>query len=501
MRFAAFVSLISLLSTLPNPTHAASGPTLDKLLANANRASGAPYRYHVHSLGVDANGRALTLDEEGLSFARHRCEHSLCTGTYFDGQRLYDTNFNDTALPAPGGDPAQLTYRTIVSYAFTDPGFRSGGGRIAEREPVSEGGRLYRRLTVIPRNGIALNVTLDKATSLLTGADSLDGRYRFAFSDQRPVEGGLILPFATDLNDKPFDRFERREIGADHLATPPGLVPKFSGGLKTVTMLRADRPVIPCTIGEVTVACLLDTGNTGMSMSLELSEALHLEPMQAAAEVRGVGSYMTGVAKAPPLAVAGAVFPSALYTVLHDIHRYCYDVVIGADAFAHARVTIDYPQKRVSFAPADDVVDLHPLAVAFEHLTPVVDVQLAELDVRLMIDTGDDSAINLADDYYAKHRALFKPTGKVRVGGAGGTEEQITGEIPSVRIAGFTLDRQKIGAQAQPARIGDGHLGSGFLAHFAVVFDYAHGRIGLEPRAGDASIKSEASASAGERPR
>ena len=119
-------------------------------------------------------------------------------------------------------------------------------------------------------------------------------------------------------------------------------------------------------------------------------------------------------------------------------------------------------------------------------------MQLADLDVRLMIDTGDDSGINLADDYYALHRTLFKPTGKTRIGGAGGMAEQITGEIPSVRIAGFTLEHQKIGAQKQTARIADGHLGSGFLAHFAVIFDYAHARVSLEPRSGDASIKTEA---------
>ena len=214
--------------------------------------------------------------------------------------------------------------------------------------------------------------------------------------------------------------------------------------------------------------------------------------MEAAAEVRGVGSYLTGVTKAPPLTVAGTTLPSALYTILHDIHGYGYDVVLGADAFAHARVTIDYPRKRVTIAPASDVVDPHTLAVAFESFIPIIDMQLADLDVRLMIDTGDDSGINLADDYYALHRTLFKPTGKARIGGAGGTAEQITGEIPSVRIAGFTLEHQKIGAQKQTARIADGHLGSGFLAHFAVIFDYAHARVSLEPRSGDASIKTEA---------
>jgi hypothetical protein len=491
MRFAVVASFISLLSTLSGAASAAPASPLGEFLARANLASGAPYRHHLRTHGVDAAGRSVVLDEEGLAFARRRCDRSLCFGIYFNGRRLYDTNYNETALPARSGDPAQLTYQTIVSYAFTDPSFRSSGGRLAERESATAAGRVLRRLIVVPRDGIAMEVSLDVATALIAGASSIDGAYRFVFHDQRSIGEGLTVPFGVDLNDKPFDRFDRREVVAERLEPPAGLVPSFAANAGTTEMLRGDRPVVACTIGAFTVPCLLDTGNSGMAMSLELAEALGLEPMEAAAEVRGVGSYLTGVAKAPPLTVAGATLPSALYTVLHDIHGYGYDVVLGADAFARARVTIDYPKRRVTIAPPNDFADRHPLALAFESFSPVIDVQLADLDVRLMIDTGDDSSINLADDYYALHRTLFKPTGKTRIGGAGGTVEQITGEIQSVRIAGFTVAHQKIDAQRQSARIADGHVGSGFLAHFAVVFDYAHRRVALEPRTGDASIKSE----------
>jgi len=429
----------------------------------------------------------VSVDEEGLAYVRRRCEGTLCTGRYFDGRRSYDVNFNDTALPARGSDPAQLTYRTIASYAFTDPDFRHSAGRLGEREPVTVAGHLYRRITVLPRGGIVLDALIDESTSLLAGVSSLDGTSRFTFRDQRRVSGRVTLPFSIDYNDTPRERFERREVRDGHLAAPAGLLPRFGDG-KLVAMLRADRPIVACSVGEITVPCLIDTGNTGMAISLELAEALGIEPLQGSTEVRGVGSYITGVARVPPLSVAGATFPSALYTILHDIHGYGYDIVLGADVLAHARVAVDYPQRRILILPPDDVADRHPLALAFEHLIPVIDVRLAEQDVRLMIDTGDDSTVNLAAEYYAEHRTLFKPTGKTRVGGAGGTVEQLTGEIRSIGIAGFTLERQKIGAQPQPARVADGHLGSGLLAHFRVVLDYAHERIALEPRAGDPAL-------------
>jgi len=490
VRFAAIPSLISLVVSSLSASSAAPSASLDELLAKMNAASGAPYRLHIRSEGVDNGNRSLFVDEAGVLYEFRRCDRALCTGAYFDGRRPYDVNFNDTALPARRSDPMQLTYRTIVSYAFTDPGFRKSGGRLAEREELGTGGRPYRRITVIPAGGIALDALVDETTSLLAGVSSLDGGTRFSFRDQRRV-GDVMLPFAIDYNDAPLERFERRDIRDGPLVPPAGLVPRFADGSTLVTMLRTERPIVACTIGEFTVPCLLDTGNTGMAISLELAEALHLEPLQASTEVRGVGSYITGVAEVPPLSVAGATFPGALYTILHDIHGYGYDVVLGADALAHARVTIDYPQKRLGIGPPDDVADKHPLALAFEHLIPVVDVRLAEQDVRLMIDTGDDSTINLAADYYAAHQTLFKPTGKMRVGGAGGTVVQVTGEIRSVGLAGFTLEHQKIGAQPQPARVGDGHLGSGLLAHFRVVLDYAHDRIALEPRAGDVTVRSD----------
>jgi len=463
-------------------------------LASANAASGAPYRFHIHSEGVDGGNHTLVVDEAGVVYERRRCDRALCTGLYFDGRRPYDINFNGTALPSRRSDPAQLTYRTIATYAFTDPNFRSSGGRLAEREPVINAGHTYRRITVIPRGGNALDALIDESTSLLVGVSSLDASVRFSFHDQRRLEGGeVVLPFSIDYNDAPFDRFERRDVRLELLAAPAGLVPRFGESAKPVAMLRADRPIVACTIGEFTVPCLIDTGNTGMAIGLELAEALHIEPLQASTEVRGIGSYITGVAQVPSVSVGGVTFPSALYTILHDIHEYGYDVVLGADALAQARVTVDYQQRRITFAPPDDVADRHPLPLTFEHLLPVVDVRLAEQDVRLMIDTGDDSTINLADDYYAEHQTLFKPTGKMRVGGAGGTVDQLTGEIGSVGLAGFTLEHQKIGVQPQPARVGDGHLGSGLLAHFRVTFDYAHARIALEPRAGDAAVRSDTS--------
>jgi hypothetical protein len=245
----------------------------------------------------------------------------------------------------------------------------------------------------------------------------------------------------------------------------------------------ADPPVVACSIGGITVACLLDTGNSGMSLSLELAEQLNLEPVAAPFEVRGLGAYETGLVKAPPLSIGSVTYPSARYVVLHDVHRLGYDVILGADFFAHAQVTLDFPRRTLRLAP-EELLSSHDagaIPIRFVNNVPVVDVQLAGVDARLAIDTGDESAINLSEGYAKLHPTLFKPTGATQVGGIGGHSEEVTGEIASVRIGSLALERERIGITKGLAATGQGHLGTAFLARFALAIDYARERITLEP--------------------
>jgi hypothetical protein len=219
-----------------------------------------------------------------------------------------------------------------------------------------------------------------------------------------------------------------------------------------------------------------------MSMSLELAEQLDLEPVAAPFEVRGLGSYETGLVKAPPLTIGSVTYPFARYVVLHDVHRLGYDVILGADFFAHAQVTLDFPRRTVHLAPEDLSSHLsEAIPIRFVNNVPVVDVQLAGIDARLAIDTGDESSINLSEGYAKLHPTLFKPTGATQVGGVGGHSEEVTGEIASVRIGSLATERERIGITKGLAATGQGHLGTRFLARFALAIDYARERVTLEP--------------------
>ena len=94
--------------------------------------------------------------------------------------------------------------------------------------------------------------------------------------------------------------------------------------------------------------CWFDTGNSGLAMSLELAEQLNLNPV-GVFSVSGLGFYATEVVRAGPLQIGSVRFGDAEYVVLSDIHRYGYDLVLGADVFAATPLTIDYGRHTIAF--------------------------------------------------------------------------------------------------------------------------------------------------------
>ncbi|MBC5810389.1 MAG: retroviral-like aspartic protease [Candidatus Eremiobacteraeota bacterium] len=495
MRFAARVAVPCLL-TAALLASAAVAQQNDAppaaLLYAISEASGAPFALHVVSrerFGSNAGAVELHSEQQWPRRLVRRCERALCAGTYYDGSRSFDTNINDTALPAPRkSDPFRASLDALASYAFLAPDFARLGGRLRylPRGPFG-----VASLVVTGPGGVPLAVRLD-ANSLVSEARTLDGSHRINLRDYRTV-GEARLPFEIDVDGALFETFSARIVVPEVLQRPAGLVATIPDGVSTTAMLRPDMPstapVIDCSMGGERLACLLDTGNSGMSMSLELAERLGIEPVDEPFGIRGIGSYVTGVVKAPPLHVGNATFPGAFYSILHDLRRYGYDLVIGTDAIAHERVTIDYPRRQVTFANAGaDVSPEYALPLTFRQFLPIVSLGIGGTDIPVMLDTGDESTINLAFTYYQAHPDIFQTTSKGRASGVGGSAEVVSGEIPSARIGRFTIARPHISATRNLAPVGDGHAGSGLLAHFSITLDYTHERLELSPRPGDAAV-------------
>lgn len=488
MSFAARVFMLCLLG--PLMLGAVREPGLARVLERMRAASGSPFGTHVVSTyrRAGGSGEVVMSDSQGLRFFIRQCRDTLCFGTYFDGYRLYDVNMNATALPRSSGHEVALRgLRSIAGGAFLQPSFTREGGRIADGGRATFGGIVYRRLVVDQPDADGMDVLVDPRTWLVAEVRDLAVGEGMSLRDYRKV-GPLTLPFESVRYGGPVTRYEDRHVAGEPLVAPHGLVPQ-AGSAPTDMALDAGggTPVGSCELGGIATKCLLDTGNSGIAISLELAEQLHANPI-GAFEVSGLGDYATEVVRAGPLIVGNMHFPEAAYVVLHDIHRYGYDIVLGADVIASTRLSIDYARHAITFNAPADVSEGVGIPLSFENFVPVTDVGLGSLSARLAVDTGDQSAINLAYGYFSSHSDLFKATRVQAVSGVGGSSFEYIGEIPMVTVGDYRISAQPIGTTRTLRGTAQGHLGAGVLAHFRVVLDYARSRMTLFARDGDRAV-------------
>jgi len=480
--FGLSVLAVFLIGAAPKPS------PLHRLVAQMRAASGDPYRYHVTSTAHEKdndNDVAISADFIGLQFLTRRCDGGLCNGTYFDGSRLFGVNMNDTALPA-AAEPALKAIRYINSGMFLSPEFARAGGVLTDMGIVRSEGKAYRAIGVNAPSATPMYVLADPQTFLVSGVRDFKGAVSFDDHDYRRV-GPLMLPFSIYHDGAAVQQYDTRIISTTPFIAPHGLQPLFSAPPLAIPILQAsDAPVIACTLARVQTRCLIDTGNSGVSMSKELAERLRL-PAVGEFEVSGLGRYATEVVRTGPLDIGTAEFPMANYVVLHDIHPYGYDVVIGADVLANSVVTIDYAKHNVMLADHGELAD-STIALEFINFIPVVPVELGTTSALLAVDTGDESTINLSYDYYRQHSDLFATTESRSVTGVGGSSVELLGEIGQVQLGEYHVESQRIGTTQSLHATGQGHLGAGFLSHFRVVLDYARARLGLTPRSGDRAI-------------
>ncbi|HTU70189.1 MAG TPA: aspartyl protease family protein [Candidatus Baltobacteraceae bacterium] len=487
----AFAVRFGLLFAVAALTVGAAPPhdSLAEFLAAMRLHSGPVWSAHLASVShVTESGETVDLKSEsqGLRFVSYDCTASLCEGTYFDGERLYSININGTMLPqAHGADPFLRAERTIASLSFLAPDFAETGGHVYDDGLTLISNVPYRTLLVTNGDATPMLVYVDPKTFAVAYMRDVNADTTIAYDDYVPVGERYQLPLEVYQNGALLERYDRREPAQGNLELPRGLVPTFSSRPATVaTDQEYVTPIFPCTLSGVVTKCLLDSGNSGMAISPSLAQQIRAQAV-GSFQVRGLGNYTTEVVHAGELRAGSMTLPPANYVVLRDIDRFGYQVVLGADVFAATTVELNNASHQVVFgAPVPPRSVTVPLA--FEQFVPVVDVLLGSLPAQLALDTGDESSINLAYDFYQAHRDLFPPTSERPVEGVGGTSVEILGTIPQVEIGNLSIRSSTIGATQTLAGTALGHLGAALLSRFDVTIDYASSEIHFIPLASDA---------------
>ena len=324
------------------------------------------------------------------------CSGEICDGSYFDGRRLYAVDMNGTAVPlSRQTEPYLRALRMVTSPEFLSPSFVRDGGRLERSATHARGPHLphaHRGRSRFDSDALVRR----SGKPLIRFAREFGGHDMFEFRNYRRV-GPYAVPFDVLHDGKAFERFDDRAIVSSAFAPPRGPQPQLSTAVVTV---KADanriQPIVDCSIGGIPLRCLIDTGNSGLSVSSEIATRLGANVV-GTYSVRGLGGYATHVVRAGPLRVGGATFPEAYYVVLDDLRRYGYDVVLGADIFGATGVRLDLAAHTVRFgARARRSRDC---STAFVRALRSGGARWARRFADdLAVDTGDESNVNLAYD-------------------------------------------------------------------------------------------------------
>ncbi len=467
MRFAVATLALLFAFSVPAPARAAR---IEPLLAQMRSAAGPIWSAHIDAVVDITDGEIVTrahIEASGDRLALHRCLDDLCLGRYYHGAAADDLTLNGTPIDAPHVTSSEPALLLALSHAFLRPAFRGGLSLL----PSARGSRAS---IEVRSPGIAPFTIRVRRNGLIASAKI--GSTTYDFFDYRHV-ATMRLPARIVRDGEPYLSFRHLRILETPFAEPRPLSLAFAAAPIVLPWRpRARTPVVDCSIDGRPLRCLIDSGNSGLSMTLALAERLHLQPI-GTFEVQGIGRYVTEVVSAPPLHLGAATLPTASYVVLPDLEGTRYDVVLGTDFLAAARVVVDGPKRKVIIEPSSPISAARGIPLRFLSMVPTIPVMLATTHSRLLIDTGDESTIDLGAGFFHRHPSLFRITQRRSVRGVGGSSVERLGRISGVAFGSLHLPNLEIGATEHLHSVGDGHIGSGLMANFIVTFDYAHDRI------------------------
>jgi Aspartyl protease len=256
------------------------------------------------------------------------------------------------------------------------------------------------------------------------------------------------------------------------------------------TTSKPSRVVVDATVNGVKGHFIVDTGASAIFLNEGFAERAKAAKVADAgvavglygaqrATVRRIATMEIGGNTLSNVLVEAQNFNSSNYWGLDDRD---YDGLLGYDFFAGAVVTLETAAKRMTIAdPALAIVDPQGLGVLVDtsNRIPTVAMTLNKtIAVNAMLDTGDPGTVVFGPDILYKYHLRMARSIGTRAG-AGSVE---CGNIESLQLGPISYG----GAAACKVESGlvSGRnvlVGLDFLQHFAIEFDYPHGRMFLQP--------------------
>jgi hypothetical protein len=454
-----------------------AAPVKSDLLQRAAQSSGAPWRFHIVSR---ISGTETQVDEQGDIVVTHSCRGVVCRGTVVNAAhaRVAFFWYNETPIPQSAPlDPLQTTLRAIVSYAFTAPAFTTSGGTVVALAERRFGSASVAPYAVTAPHGAELDALLDPTTGLLV-AVAQGNEVIYRYEDQRRV-GPVTLPFNILRGDGTSETFDERRVIDTPLAPPSGPAVTFARTSEAVVLEPGDLARFPCRVEDAIARCVLDTGASGLAMSLDLADRLG-KKLVGELELEGLGTMSSGIVRANSLTLGSMRLGPALFAILPDVGGFGADVLIGNDAIARAVVRVDPLHHTIAFDPPGTPIEGTRVALTFDGFTPSVPIRLTTSAESLILDTGDNASIDLSDDFARTHPGLITSKQRGNIVGVGGVGTRSIGRIGQVEFAGMTLTDVLADVTKSPKSPAS-RVGSVFLSRFAFDLDYTELRMSVRP--------------------
>ena len=244
--------------------------------------------------------------------------------------------------------------------------------------------------------------------------------------------------------------------------------------------------------GERPVRILVDTGARRTIVDATLAKELKLVPGEEIRAYGAGGAIDTRLAKGFRLAGLAEdleVVELPLDGIAKEIGT-PIDAILGQDVLATRVVQIDVAAGKLTFGTrpaavfgADTVIPLRLRAGRPFLLATVVGPQGGTADAELLLDTGSDTTVELAQTYTDEMSLRTRPDPLGRsITGIGGSVSVRVVDLREIRIGGHAVPVGDVRVFLPPANAasdGDGRLGGGFLSRFKTTIDGPGGKLVL----------------------
>lgn len=170
------------------------------------------------------------------------------------------------------------------------------------------------------------------------------------------------------------------------------------------------------------------------------------------------------------------------------------DGVLGFQLFADARLTLDYPGRRIVMSKLDDDTPLRGCVLPFTRQSgvPLVELTLGEHNLLTLIDSGSDGSLNL-DPAGLELDFASPPRPGTLIGTLHGNHRQFLGRsVDTLHIGDFRVVQPIVDLSGQLTAIG-GEI----LHHFEITFDQSAEEVAFYRPDMDLTIPSPAKLSSG----